>query len=215
MQGTKSVLGGPGLIDYAIKYNDKLIRALTEHLQMVLIALALSLALAATLTLIAMFSARTGKVLTQLFSAVYSIPSLALFALMMPITGLGRTTAIIVLVFYNQYIMLRNFITGLNEVDPAIVEAATGMGLTRLQVLFKVRVPIAKKPLFVGVRLAVISTIGIATIAACINAGGLGWILFDGMRTSNTVKIMWGSILAAGLAIVTNALLVTIEKRIK
>ena len=203
------------MIDYAVKYHSKLLNALTEHIQMVLIALALSLILASILTLIAMFSGKTGKVLTQLFSAVYSIPSLALFGLMMPITGLGRTTAIIVLVFYNQFIMLRNFITGLNEVDPAIVEAATGMGLTRLQVIFKVRLPLSKKAIFVGIRLAVVSTIGIATIAAFINAGGLGWILFDGLRTSNTVKLMWGSILAAGLAIVTNAALVAIERRLK
>jgi len=203
------------LIAYAVKYHGKLLNALTEHIQMVLIALALSLILASILTLIAMFSGKTGKVLTQLFSAVYSIPSLALFGLMMPITGLGRTTAIIVLVFYNQFIMLRNFITGLNEVDPAIVEAATGMGLTRLQVIFKVRLPLSKKAIFVGIRLAVVSTIGIATIAAFINAGGLGWILFDGLRTSNTVKLMWGSILAAGLAIVTNAALVAIERRLK
>jgi osmoprotectant transport system permease protein len=186
-----------------------------EHLQMVLIALALSLLLASLLTLLAMFNGKAGRVLTQLFSAVYSVPSLALFALMMPFTGLGQTTAVIVLVFYNQYILLRNFITGLNEVDPAIVEAATGMGLTRLQVIFKVRLPLSKKALFVGVRLAVISTISIATIAAFINAGGLGKILFEGLRTSNTVKIMWGGVLAAGLAIATNAILVAIEKRIK
>ena len=203
------------MIYYAVKYHDKLLKALTEHLQMVLIALALSLLLAAILTLIAMFSGRTGKVLTQFFSAVYSIPSLALFGLMMPVTGLGQRTAIIVLVFYNQFILLRNFITGLNEVDPAIVEAATGMGLTRLQVIFKVRLPLSKKAIFVGIRLAVVSTIGIATIAAFINAGGLGWILFDGLRTSNTVKLMWGSILAAGLAIVTNAILVFIEKKLR
>ena len=203
------------MIEYAIKYHDKLTNALLEHLWMVTIALVLSLLLAAALTLLAMFSPTVGKALTQLFSAVYSIPSLALFALMMPLTGLGQTTAVIVLVFYNQYLLLRNFITGLYEVDPAIVEAATGMGMTRSQVLVKVRLPLSKKALFVGIRLAVVSTIGIATIAASINAGGLGWILFDGMRTSNNIKIFWGSLLSAGLAIATNAALVRIEKSMR
>ena len=203
------------MIAYALKYHDKLISALVEHLEMVLIALALSLILAAALTMLGMLSRTAGKALTQFFSAVYSIPSLALFALMMPLTGLGKTTAVIVLVLYNQYLLLRNFITGLNEVDPAIVEAAAGLGMTFSQVLFRVRLPLAKKPLFVGIRLAVVSTIGIATIAACINAGGLGWILFDGLRTSNNVKIIWGCILSAGLAIAANAALVAAERRIR
>ena len=204
-----------GMIEYAVKYNGRLLNALGEHIQMVLITLALSLLLASALTLIAMYSRPAGKILTQFFSAFYCIPSLALFALMMPVTGLGEKTAIIVMVFYNQYLLLRNFITGLNEVDPAIVEAATGMGMTRSQVLYKVRLPLSKKALFVGIRLAVVSTIGIATIAALINAGGLGWILMDGLRTTNYVKIMWGSVLAAGLAIAANATLVAIEKRIR
>ena len=203
------------MIQYAIKYYDKLGNALAEHLQMVLITLVLSLILAAALTILAMISSKAGKALTQFFSAVYSVPSLAMFALMMPLTGLGKTTAIIVLVLYNQYLLLRNFITGLNEVDPAIIEASAGLGMTRSQVLFRVRLPLAKRALFVGIRLAVVSTIGIATIAASINAGGLGWILFDGMRTSNNVKIIWGCILSAGLALAANAALVFTEKRIK
>jgi len=203
------------MIDYALKHYDILGNALLQHLEMVIIALALSLVLAAALTILAMLSSTAGKVLTQFFSAVYSIPSLALFALMMPLTGLGQTTAIIVLVVYNQYLLLRNFITGLNEVDPAIVEAATGLGMTFSQVLFRVRLPLSKKALFVGIRLAVVSTIGIATIAAAINAGGLGWVLFDGLRTSNNVKILWGCILSAGLALAANAALVGTEKRIR
>ena len=87
------------------------------------------------------------------------------------------------------------------------------MGMTGMQVLYKVRLPLAKKTLFVGVRLAVVSTIGIATIAASINAGGLGTILFDGLRTMNVVKILWGSILSAGLALVANAVLLLAERR--
>jgi osmoprotectant transport system permease protein len=152
------------------------------------------------------------KVLIHAFSVVYSIPSLALFAILIPVTGLGKVTAITVLVVYNQYLLLRNFIAGLNEVDSAIIEAATGMGMTNMQTLFKVRLPLSKKALFTGVRLAVVSTIGIATIAASINAGGLGSILFDGLRTMNVNKILWGSILSAGLAIGVNALLSKIEE---
>lgn len=101
---------------------------------------------------------------------------------------------------------------GLNEVEPSIIEAATGMGMTKIELLFRIRLPLAKKAFFTGGHLAVISTIGIATIAASINAGGLGRILFDGLRTLNVYKIICGSILAAGLSILVNFVLSKIEQ---
>lgn len=200
------------MIEYAMKHYEKLGNALLEHLELVVITLIISLLMASILTLVAMYSKVLSKILIYAFSVIYSIPSLALFAMLIPITGLGKVTAIIVLVVYNQYLLLRNFITGLNEVEPAILEAATGMGMSNIQIVFKVRLPLSKKALFTGVHLAVVSTIGIATIAASINAGGLGSILFDGLRTMNVYKIIWGSILAAGLSIGANALLSKIEK---
>lgn len=200
------------MIEYAINYWDKLGKALLQHLEIVVLTLIISLLLASIMTILAMYSKVLSKILIHVLSAIYSIPSLALFAMLIPITGLGRVTAIIVLVVYNQYLLLRNFVAGLNEVEPDIIEAATGMGMTNMQVLFKVRLPLSKKALFTGVRLAVISTIGIATIAAFINAGGLGSILFDGLRTMNVYEIIWGSILAAGLAIGVNTVLSKIEQ---
>jgi len=200
------------LIEYAINYWDKLGKALLQHLEIVVITLIISLLLASIMTILAMYSKVLTKILIYAFSVIYSIPSLALFAMLIPITGLGKVTAITVLVVYNQYLLLRNFTAGLNEVEPDVIEAATGMGMSNLQVLLKIRLPLSKKALFTGVRLAVISTIGIATIAAFINAGGLGSILFDGLRTMNVYEIIWGSILAAGLAIGVNAVLSKIEQ---
>ena len=205
------------LIEFAQRNYNILLRALNEHVQMVLIALVLSVLLAGLLTIVAMFFKRIGKVLTYLFSVVYSIPSIALFALMIPVPGmgLGRTTAITVLVLYNQFILLRNFITGLQGVDPAIVEAATGMGMTGTQIIFKVRVPLSLKPIFVGIRLALVSTIAIAIIAAFIGAGGIGLLVTIGLETNNNNRILWGVILSAGLGILVNGILVFVEKRIK
>ena len=195
------------MIEFLQKHPEKLYGPLIEHIQLVLITLAISVAVAAFLTLLSVRFKALGNVLMNIFSVVYSIPSLALFAILIPVSGLGRTTAVIVLTVYNQYLLLRNFITGLNEVDPAIREAAAGIGMTQMQTLMRVQVPLAKKALLAGIRLAVISTIGIGTIAASINAGGLGELLFDGLRTMNTVKILWGSLLSAALAILLNALL--------
>ena len=199
------------MIRYLINYPEKIYIPLLETVELTLITLAISVALAALLTILAVKYPKFGYVLLQIFSVIYSVPSLALFALMIPLTGLGKETAVIVLVIYNQYLLLRNFITGIREVDPAVVEAARGIGLTDMQVLFKVQVPLAKTALFAGIRLAVVSTIGISTIASAINAGGLGDLLFDGLRTMNMVKVLWGSLLSAGLAILVNGLLKSAE----
>lgn len=201
------------MLDYVLTQYDKLGAAFFQHVWMVAVVLVLSLIIAGFLTVTAMYSKAWSAFLVNLFSVIYSIPSLALFAVLIPVTGLGRTTAFIVLVFYNQYILLRNFVAGLNAVDPAVVEAATGMGMTTAQVLFQIRLPLSLGPLFAGIRLATISTIGIATIAASINAGGLGAVLFDGLRSMNVYKIVWGAILSACLAIAANAALALLEKR--
>ena len=202
------------MIDYLVAYPDKLLTPLLQHLELLVITLAVSLVLAALLTIASMYSKTLARILTYAFSVIYSIPSIALFVLLIPLTGLGTTTALIVLVTYNQYLLLRNFLAGLESVDPAIVEAATGMGMSTFQILVKIRLPLAKSVLFTGIRLATVSTIGIITIAALINAGGIGTLLFDGLRTENMVKILRGAILAGGLAIVADAVLKLVERRL-
>lgn len=195
------------MIEYLTKHPDRILIPLRDHLIITLITLAFSLALALLLTMLARQIPVTGKILLQIFSVIYSIPSLALFALLIPVTGLGKTSAVIVLVVYNQYLLLRNFLTGIDEVDPGIREAAEGIGMTKMQQLFKVEIPLAKQAILAGIRLSIVSTVGIATIASAINAGGLGDLLFDGLRTMNVVKILWGSILSAVLAVGLNAVL--------
>jgi osmoprotectant transport system permease protein len=202
------------MIDYLLKYPDKLLKAFVGHIEIVLITLVISIVLAALLTILAAYSKMASKLLINIFAMVYSIPSLALFAILVPLTGLGKVTAIIVLVLYNQYILLRNTIDGLNNVDDSIIEAATGMGMSKSQILFQVKLPLVTRPIFAGIHLAVVSTIGIATIAASINAGGIGSILLDGLRTVNTAKILWGTLMSAGLAIVVNAMLNVVEKKL-
>ena len=203
------------MIDFLLSHPEKVITPLLEHISLTAITLAFSVLLAFALTVLAVVMPVIGNMLTVVFSVVYSIPSLALFALMIPLTGLGRTTAVIVLCAYNQYLLLGNFLTGLNEVDPGVREAAKGIGMTAMQELFLVQIPLARKALFAGIRLAMVSTIGIGTIAAAINAGGLGTLLFDGLRTMNTAKILWGSLLSAVLAVSANGLLKLAEKGVR
>ena len=161
-------------VAYWASHQDKFMAALGEHLVIVGVVLAWSLAVAALVTLAIRRSRRVEGAVLQVLGALYSVPSLALFSLLIPLTGLGLTSATIVMVAYNQFLLVRNIVEGLNGVDPGVVEAATGMGMSPMQVLLRVELPLAFPVIMAGIRLAAISTIGIATIAATINAGGLG-----------------------------------------
>ena len=195
-------------------YYDKLFGAAVEHWQIILVSMALSLAVAMILTVLCDLHPLISGVMLSFLSVVYSVPSLAMLAILIPVTGLGRTTAIVVLVIYNQYLLLRNFIAGLDGVDKSVVEAATGLGMSSMQVLVRIKLPLSKRPMIAGIRIALVSTVSIATIAASINAGGLGTILFDGLRTMNASKILWGSILSALLAVLLDWFLGAVEKRL-
>jgi osmoprotectant transport system permease protein len=201
------------MLTFFLKYHDKLLNALLEHLAIVGITIILSILLAILITTFIMGSHLVSQIVVSIFGIIYSIPSLALFALLIPLTGLGARTAILVLLVYNQFILVRNILAGFDAVNPAVVEAAVGMGMSAWQSFWRVRFPLASPVIIAGIRIAIVSTIGIATIASTINAGGLGTILFDGLRTHNTEKLLWGTILASLLAIVANQLLSAVEKK--
>lgn len=199
---------------YFADHSDQLMSAFREHLGIVFSVLLISIILAAVICWFLLRSERATNIVVNIFSEVYSIPSLALFALLIPLLGLGNKTAIPVLVLYNQYLLIRNFMTGMQNVDKSILEAGTGMGMSKWQLVTRVQLPLAMPSIVAGIRLAIISTTGIATIAATINAGGLGKILLSGLRTMNTYKIIWGTILCVLIALLADTVLRLIEKRI-
>lgn len=203
------------VIDYLFKNYDKIIRWTTQHIEIVFITLIFSLLLTSLIIILTSLFPKTKPIVKGLFSMVYAIPSLAFFALMIPLTGLGRTTTIFVLVMYNQTILLNNILNGFDTIDPPIVEAARGMGMNKLQLLTKILIPLSMSSIFTGIRLAVVSSVGITVIGASINAGGLGTLLFEGLRTQNTVKLLWGTILASLLVILFNWLFKQVETRLK
>ncbi|MCL2403249.1 MAG: ABC transporter permease, partial [Coriobacteriia bacterium] len=180
-----------------------------------LVALLLSILFAALITAVLHKIPKVGEYVQGSLSALYSVPSLALFALSIPLFGIGQTTAIIVLVAYNQFLLVRNFAAGLAQVDPGLTEAARSLGLTQLQVFTYIQLPLAMPVFIAGIRLATISTIGIATIASLIDAGGLGVLLFSGLRTGNLNQLLWATLLAAALALFANVLLTGIERFFK
>ena len=202
-------------LKYTTKHYDKLLNALAEHLQIVGITLVISVSLAMLVSVFLMNRKKLAETVVGAWNVVYTIPSLALFALLIPVTGLGKITAVLVLVLYNQFILVRAFTDGLMRVDESVIESATGMGMTQAQIFVLVRFPLALDSIVAGIRIAIVSTIGIATVAATIGAGGLGSLLFDGMRTQNPVKMIWGTILCAGLVLMANLILKVVENRVR
>lgn len=182
-----------------------------QHAQMVLLSLMIALVIAVVITLIFMQRKEWLNGLVYFFSLLYSIPSFAFFALLLPLSGLGMRTAVIVLTVYCEYILLRSFITGIQGVDANIVEVARGMGMTKWQVFSKVQLPLALPAIFSGVQVALSSTMAMATIAATINAGGLGQLLFEGLQSQQVVPILWGTILTMALTLVCAAVVWLIE----
>ena len=190
------------------------LEAFEQHLMLVIISLAISFVLAIAISYILLKLPKAQRIVENLFGAIYSVPSLALFALMIPVTGLGDKTAIIALVIYNQYLLIRNILAGINGIDKSILEAGTGMGMSQGQIFSKVILPLAAPSIIAGIRLAVVSTTGIATIAASINAGGLGIVLFSGMRTMDSQKIFIGTLLCIVIAFVADIGIKCIENKI-
>lgn len=200
---------------YMSSHADQLVEAALEHLALLGATMGISCVLAGFVTLACLRRERLADAVVELLGAVYSIPSIALFALLIPLTGLGSTSAVLVMVVYNQFMLVRNALEGLRGVDADLIEAARGMGFSERQVLLDVRLPLALPAIIAGVRLASISTVGIATIAATINAGGLGAILLSGLRSMNMDKILAGTLCSAAIALACDALCRALEARVR
>lgn len=200
------------MIDFLMRHPEKVWDPLWQHIVMVVITIVLSILLAAVISLLVLRSVRASQIVIGIFNGIYCIPSLALFAILIPFLGLGMKTAIFVLVIYNQFYLVRSIVNGIREVDTSVVEAARGIGMTDTQILLWIRLPLASPALIAGIKLSVISTVGIATIAATISAGGLGALLMEGLRIRNYVKIFWGVLMAAGLNIIADVSLTRLQK---
>ncbi|MGI6096016.1 MAG: ABC transporter permease [Lachnospiraceae bacterium] len=201
------------MLDYTIRYYDKLLMALLEHLQLVIITLLISAPLALLISLIISRYKALYHIIYSVLLLIYCIPSIALFSLMIPLFGLGKGTAIIGMTAYNLILLLRNITTARNAIPGAVRDAAAGLGLDNKQIMKMIYFPIMLPYLISGLRIATVSTTGIATMAGLINAGGLGNILFEGMRMYHMPKIIWGIILVSGLALVVNAIFAKLENK--
>ena len=186
---------------------------LAEQLWLTFAALALASVIALPLGVLTARKPAIRGPLLGFLGILYTIPSLALFVLLIPLMGLGFGPALVALVVYAQIILVRNVAVGLLGVDPAALEAARGMGMTAWQRLSRVELPLAAPVILAGARVAILTTISTSTLAAFINAGGLGTLLFMGVSQGHPDKIVAGAVGVAALALAANALMRALEAR--
>jgi osmoprotectant transport system permease protein len=203
---------------FFLSHRAEILEATLDHL--VLVGIAMSFAIVIGVSLGMLIVQRRGLRIAALAIAniLQTIPSLALFGFLIPIPfigGIGRRTAIVALILYALLPILRNTYVGLTGIDPAVLEAAEAMGMTDLEILWRVRLPLALTVILAGIRTATVITIGVATIAAAIGAGGLGTFIFRGVAMVSDSVILAGAIPAALLAILADALFALLERRLR
>ena len=186
-----------------------------EHLVLVVVSLAIAFAISLVVGVWVSRRPRAYAAVMGVTAVIYTIPSLALFAMLIPVVGLGRTPAIIGLVSYSLLILIRNTATGMRDVPPDIVEAARGMGFGPWRLLTRVELPLATPVIVAGLRIATVTVIGIATIAGYVNAGGLGTLIFEGIQQTFATKIVVGGLLTSLMAIVADVSLTRVERRLR
>ena len=186
--------------------------ALVEHIELTAIAVGIGFAISLCAALLAHRLRHVERPFAVASAVIYTIPSLALFQLLVPVTGLTVTTVEIALVGYTLLILFRNILAGLRSAPAEVLEAARGMGLTPTQTLFRVELPLALPAIVAGLRVAVVSTIALATVAAFVVSQGLGGPILGALPLNFKTEIIAAGALAVGLAILADALLVVAQR---
>jgi osmoprotectant transport system permease protein len=201
------------LWDWAFNHLPDIGRRLIEHLQLTAIAVGLGFVLAFALSLAIRQAPGLYSPITWFTGVLYSIPSLALFALFVPFTGLSVVTAEIGLVSYTLLILVRNIVGGIRSVPPDVRESAIGMGYSGWQLLWRIELPLASAVIIAGLRVAVVTTVGLVTVTSVIGQGGLGALIFQGIRQFFSTPLIIGAVLSIALAVVLDGCLVLIQRR--
>jgi len=205
------------LLNFLIQQRGEILARTIEHLWLVAAAMSVAVLIGMPLGIALVGRRALRRWVLGGANIVQTIPSLALFGFLIPVPllgGLGSTTAIVALTLYALLPILRNTFAGISGVDPAVLEAARAMGMTPRQMLWQVQLPLAIGVIMAGVRVATVVTIGVATIAAAIGAGGLGVFIFRGVAMASNPVLLAGALPAALLAVAADLLLGSLEHRL-
>lgn len=206
------------MIDWAwmADHLEELAGRTVQHFVLAAIAVGLGFLLSLGLSILALRRRQLRKVLVTASGVIYTIPSLAMFAALVPLTGLTTVTAEIPLILYTLLIFMRNMLAGLDGIAPDVLEAADAMGYAARQRLLRVELPLALPLIIGGVRLASVSTIGLVTVSGILGDrfGGLGFFIFEGNRHSFPTEVLFGAVPSIALAIAVDLLLVALQRRL-
>ncbi|HEX7738091.1 MAG TPA: ABC transporter permease [Marmoricola sp.] len=197
---------------YLHDYRPELVHATTQHLWITLASVALGLVVALPLALIARRYRRLEATILGVSTGIYTIPSIALFPLIVPFTGLSPSTVIIGLALYTLTILVRNTLEGLRAVPDDVRESAIGLGYSRTRLLLRVELPLALPVIMAGLRIATVSTVALTTVGAIVAYGGLGNLLVDGVNENFKAEVLAASVLCVVLAFALDAVLVIVQR---
>lgn len=202
-------------IQFILNNASSLFQLTIEHIVIITQAIAVAVPLGVVLGTLITFNDRVATVVLWLTGVMMTIPSIALFGLLIPYFGIGNPPVIVALILYSQLPVVRNTYVGLTEVNPAAVEAGEGLGMTQVERLRRVKIPMALPVVMAGIRNAVVVLIGIAAIGAYIGAGGLGDFIFDGISDADTPKIVVTTVCLSLLALTFDYGFASIEQRLR
>lgn len=200
-----------GFIQYIISAKSEILSLFVEHIQLTALALLAAILIGVPLGILISYVRPASKPVMAFANLVQAIPSMALLGLAIPVLGIGMKPAVFLVVIYSLLPIIKNTYAGLESTNAQTLEAAEGIGLTRWQILFRVRLPLALPVIMTGVRISAVSAVGLMTLAAFVGGGGLGFLVFSGIRTINNYKILAGAIPSCILALLVDRVFSAIE----
>ncbi len=198
--------------NYLIQSKAQILSLTLEHIQLTAIAVGLAILLGVPLGILISYVNKLNKPVLAVANIIQAVPSMALLGFAIPFLGIGTLPAIVMVILYSLLPIIKNTFTGIKNINPQTIEAARGIGLTKFQILFKVQIPLALPVIMTGVRISAVTAVGLMTMAAFIGAGGLGFLVFSGIRTVNNFQILAGAIPACILALLVDFLIGIVEK---
>lgn len=201
-------------IDTIITRQDLILERAIEHLYISFLAIVIAICISLPLGIYISRRKKVAEFYIGITAVFQTIPSLALFGFLVPVLGIGTITALVALIIYSLLPILRNTYTGITGVDEGIIEAGEGMGMTPRQILWKIQLPLSLPFMMAGIRTATVLTVGVATLATFVGAGGLGDVIWRGLQSWNNNLVLAGAIPVALLALFFDFILKFVEKKV-
>ncbi len=199
-------------VAYILDRRDQILSLLLEHIRLTVISVGLAILIGVPLGILISYIKKLNKPILGFANVVQAIPSMALLGFSIPLLGIGTLPAVVMVIIYSLLPIIKNTHTGIQNISPMTIESARGIGLTKFQILMKIQIPLALPVIMAGVRISAVTAVGLMTIAAFIGAGGLGFLVFSGIRTVNNYQILAGAIPACLLALLVDYLVGLIER---